>query len=283
MRFSTSHSVPRPDISLVVDAVEALRTEWAGLHFATGGVLVNPISGDPVPELRLVEGRHRSAGARYEVVTTTPAIDPAAEPTRTTTHVTLRRDDARRLDVTVSDLAQHMSVDVDVVHGRLPRIDLHGWVDGTAVLKAGAAPGCLSWLAGGQGRGGATIDLPVLEASRRGTLVTAKGRYNRFRADATADLHPSPRSWDVDATARLRGKGLGRLALLFLGTRIQQSVDSSLAAFWTGTVASLDDVARDLPKIRAAVTGEGGIDAVVHRLLWEPGYADHLTTTYGLE
>nr|MCW2728244.1 hypothetical protein [Aeromicrobium sp.] len=80
MRFTTSGSLRRIDVSLVADVIGPLREEWAALRFGADGAVVNPVTGDPVPVLRLVEGRHRSPGARYEVVTRTPVVE--ADPER---------------------------------------------------------------------------------------------------------------------------------------------------------------------------------------------------------
>ena len=67
MRFSTSGSLRRLDVSLLVDAVGPLRAEWAALRFDADGNLVNPVSGAPIDTIRLLEGRHRAEGARYEL------------------------------------------------------------------------------------------------------------------------------------------------------------------------------------------------------------------------
>ena len=317
MRFSTSGSLRRLDISLLVDAVGPLRGEWAALRFDADGNVVNPVSGAPLDTFRLLEGRHRAQGARYELITRVPetradpalarALDaetfgvksadidwddharrraeietPTGEMIETSVFMVVRSDDHSRLAVTFHDLAAHWAVDVDVVHGRLPRLELSGALDATALMRAEGVPRWLGWIVGGTASGTATVDLAALEA-RKQTLAEGAGRFNRFRGGGSVTLRTSARSWDVDAKAHMKSKGLGRLAVLFLRGKITTAVDDGLDTFWRDAATAIDAVARDLPKMPALVAAEGGMEAVVHRAVWDPGYLDELGPRYGLE
>ena len=292
MRLATSGSVRRVDITLLVGAIEALRAEWAALRFGADGALMNPVTGAPHPDLRLVEGRHRVPGARYELVTRTPVLepDPAGQReaiqtgvTETTSTAVLRTDDSRRLAVTIGDATQLWSVDVDMVHARLPRFDVAGRFDATAMIAAEGVPGCLSRLLGGVATGMATVDLSAIERRGRTKLVDASGRFNRFRGNGSVNVKTSARTWDVTARAAVRGKGLGRLVMLFAGGRLRAAFDEATATFWDDAATAMDEAARDLARIGDLVATEGGVSTVIHRLIWEEGYGDRLDAQLGTE
>ncbi len=288
MRFSTSGSLRRIDISLLAEALAALRKEWSALRFDATGHVVNPLTGASLDTLRLLEGRHRAVGARYEIVTRTPETTwdataqdfvPTGTINETSTFLVIRGDDARTLSVSVHDLEAQWSVDVDVVHDRLPRIELSGAADVTEMMKGEVGAGCLSWLVGGTASGRATIDLGVVER-RSGTLADGSGRYNRFRANGAVTISTSAREWDVDAKARVKTKGLARLAALIFRGRITTAADEAIARFWRDAPAAVDEADRELHQARQLVADEGGVDQVVHRMLWEEGYADRLDAAH---
>ncbi|MCL3817062.1 hypothetical protein [Aeromicrobium wangtongii] len=295
MRFSTSGSLRRIDVSLLASAIEALRDEWAALRFGTDGVLVNPVTGAPYPDLRLVEGRHRAPGARYEVVTRTPALEPnpvndqrgaisvPTGVTETTSTVVLRTDDSRHLAVTIGDARELWTVDVDMTHARLPRFDVAGRFDATAMIAAEGVPGCLSRLLGGVADGTATVDLAAIERRRRSTLAQASGRFNRFRGSGSVSVKTSARTWEVSARATVRGKGLARLVMPFVAGRLRRAFDDEAATFWDDTARRVDDAARELARIEDLVATEGGVGTVIHRLMWEEGYGDRLDALLGTE
>ncbi|MCD9199304.1 hypothetical protein [Aeromicrobium wangtongii] len=312
MRFSTSGSLRRIDVSLLASAIEALRGEWAALRFDAAGALLNPISGAAIGDVRLVEGRHRSPGARYDITIRTPVLEPdpaqlraldaehlgredtdwdtcfdrrqaisvQTGETETTASVVLRADDSRVLAASVTDASQLWSVDVDLVHGRLPRIEATGRLDATAMIAAEQVPGCLARLLGGVATGTATVDLAAIERRGRNTLVEGSGQFNRFRADGAARVTTSARSWDVGAKIRLRGKGIGRLVLRIFGGRLRREFDASMTTGWATAATAMDGIERQLGAVRTFIDQEGGLADVVHRTLWEDGYGDHLDALY---
>lgn len=306
MRFSTSGSLRRIDISLLIAVVGPLRTEWAGLRFDPSGALVNALSGEPMPDFRLIEGAHRKVGARYEVVGRTPVMEPdparlraldaellgvpdtdwdeyyrrresisvQTGVTETTTTFTLRADDARTLAVTVTDPDELWAVEIDITHGRLPRIEVSGRLDVTEML-AHEMPGCLSRILGGTASGAATIDLGALEA-RRGALADGSGGFNRFRGEGGVTVKTSARSWSVKAKGRLRARGLGRPVLLFGGRRLRRAVNEAVEDFWRDAPTSVDTLERTLRHARPVVEAEGGVAAMLHQALWDPAYAERM-------
>ncbi len=316
MRLTTSGSIPRFDHSLFVEALVPLREEWAALRFDAAGHVVNPVTGRSSDALQLVEGRHRVAGARYETVVRTPvtaadperkqALDaemlgtpdvdwteygrrlheisaPTGEIDESIGRFTLRGDDARTLAITLADPTELWSVDIDLLHGRIPRVEVVGRADATAMMVAGDAPRWLARRVGGDASGSATIDLATFERRDTGTFADGEGRLKLVRGAATATVTPTLASWDVAASADVTGKGLGRLALRLFRSRIQRSFDTAAATYWSGlpdTVASLREYLRQL---QAVVDGEGGLDALIHLALWEPERLEQLEEKYGLD
>ena len=294
MRLSTGGSFPRFDHSLLVEAIPVLREEWAALRFAADGAVVNPLSGEPNDVLRLVDGRHRSPGARYEIITRTPAVHadslrpeeiatPTGEVVETVNEFTLRGDDPRALAVTLADRTGLWAVDVDVVHGRIPRIDLTARADATTMLVDGGAPRWLARRVGGDASGRATIDLATFEHRATSTFFDGEGRLRLVHATGTATVTPSPTAWDVVAEADLHGKGLGRLALRLFGTRIQHSFDASARTYWNNVPKDAQPWEKDLHRLQEVITAEGGLAKVVHLALWDPTYVEALGAKYDLE
>ncbi|NRQ48947.1 hypothetical protein [Aeromicrobium stalagmiti] len=316
MRFSTSGSFPRFDYSLLVEALPALREEWAALTFGSDGAVINPLRREPRDELRLVEGRHRAPGARYEVLMRTPVtqadpdqeqalqrellggpdIDwdeygrrlaeitrPTGEITESITRFTLRQDDSRSLAVTVADPTEHWSVDVEMVHARMPRIVVAGRADATAMLMAQDAPRWLARRVGGEATGTATVDLAMFEQRAGGTVGEAAGRVKLLRGSGSATVTPTPTTWDVAASAELTGKGLGRLALRLFRKRLQRSFDTAAAAYWANVPTSAETWEKERHRVEEVVAAEGGLATVIHRALWDPAYLEAITVKYDLE
>jgi hypothetical protein len=317
MRLSTSGSIPRVDHTLLVDALVPLREEWAALRFDAAGDVVNPVSGASLDGLRLLEGRHRVAGARYQVTIRTPVVAPDPDgqqaldaemlgrpdvdwdeygrrlaalsaPTgridESITGFTLRGDDGRALSVTLTDPAGLWIVDVDILHGRIPRVEITARADATAMLTTGGAPRWIARRVGGDASGSAAIDLATFE-QRGGTSTFAdgEGRLKLVRATATATVAPTPDTWDVVATADVTGKGLGRLALRLFRSRLQRSFDTAAASYWTGLPDTMVALRQFERQLRTVVDGEGGIAALIHVGLWEPERLEALGAKYGLE
>jgi len=316
MRLATSGSIPRLDISLPVAALVPLREEWAALRFGADGRAINPVSGEPTDAIRLVEGRHRSPGARYETVIRTPRMSadpdqvraleaelldrpdidwteyhrrraelstPTGEVDESISGFTVRSDDARALAVTFADPKDRWSVDVDVEHGRIPRVLLTARADATSLIQDEGAPRWLARRVGGTATGTATIDLSTIERRGGGTLAEGSGRVKLLRGEGAATVTPSVSAWDVDASVDLHGKGLGRLALRLLGKRLRRSFDEGAAAYWSSIPGTVASGRAFLVQVQQVVDGEGGLATVLHRTFWESGYDQHLATTYGLE
>ena len=290
------------DLTPIVDVLPALREEWAGLQFDGSGTLVSPLSGDAVPALRLVAGRHRQPGATYRITVTSPKLelsearrrefdDEAQKLTRDRAtseqwrshaarrreasvqvgtrqehfEATLHDDNQRRLKFSVSDEPATWTLDVEIEHGRWPKVDLNGRIDLSAVLRADGTPGCLAGFLGGTGRGSAVLELAALE--RGGQAIRAEGRANRFRGSAKANIRASATKWILDGTGSLRARGLGRLVLAFAGRRVRDGINGSIDEFWTK--ARTNEWEQHLSQLRDQVDATGGPGPFVRRAIWD--------------
>jgi hypothetical protein len=207
---------------------------------------------------------------------------PTGEIDESITRFTLRGDDARSLAITLADATQLWTVDIDIVHGRIPRVEVTARADATAMMAAADAPRWLARRVGGDASGSATIDLATFERRDPSTFADGEGRLKLVRAAATATVTPSPASWDVTAAADVTGRGLGRLALRVFGGKVQRSFDTAAAAYWDGmpeTAATLREFVRQLQTV---ADGEGGIGSLMHIALWEPARLEGLEAKYGL-
>ncbi len=306
MRFSTTGSVRRIDLRTVGSAIHALSQEWASLRFGADGRALNPETGQPVDSLRLVEGTHRSPGARYELVTVTDVLEPDPEQlraldqempagpdrdwaeyharrsaisvrtgtTETRWDATLDADDARRLALTLHGPDDVWTVELALVHGRLPRLELSADSDVTSLLASDGLPRWLAGLVGGPAHGTGFLDLALLDQRGRATVAEASGAFNRFRAEGTATVTTSARTWDVTARTRLRARGLGRPLLLYFRRRLRRELTETAAQAWAQADQHVAELDRQLTAMRRLAETEGGMGRVVHRTLWEPGYAD---------
>jgi hypothetical protein len=307
VRFITSGDLRRVDLSPFVELLPALRDEWAGLKFDSGGQVLNALSGEPVTSFALVEGRHRQPGAQYRATVTTPKYDlpdsrrdEFEEESRKLSQGTadqaawndhfarrrqasvrvgtevqlltarLREDNSRRLWFSVSDQQERWTVDVDLEHGRLPRIGISGTLDLTAQLKADGAPGCLSSLLGGIGQGAGTVDLGATE--RDGRAVEVEGSANRFRGSLHVDVRTSASEWAIDGQGVLGARGMARPILWFAGRRIRRSIEKSLSDFWSESESKVNDLDRGIQRLQAAIAEEGGAAPFVRRALWDENF-----------
>lgn len=73
MRIRSEGAVPRVDLSALHRLVPSMWAEWAALRFGPDGLLLDPDTGAALGLLRLTDGAHRSAGARYCVAGEDPA------------------------------------------------------------------------------------------------------------------------------------------------------------------------------------------------------------------
>lgn len=308
MRLKTSGSVRRIDLQAAQQLLPPLVDEWARLTFGPDGAVVNPITGGPHTALVLVEGRHRQAGTRYAVTIETPTIEVPPDPgpeaggsadddlrriqelrrreagitvgaERTTLAVVVRADDSRRLAVTVGDEGGNWSVEVDIEHGPLPRIELVGRVDLTALVRGAGAPGCLAGFLGGPAHGTATID-PSALAGGRGTLLDATGSMKRFGGTARAEVETSSRAWRVDGAVSVRASGLGRIALLVAGRRVRRQAAQALQQCWESSETWIGGVEDDLRELSSEIERAGGPEPFVHRALWDADYRDSAFPTH---
>lgn len=307
MKLRTSGDLRRVDLAPIIDLLPMLRDEWASLQFDRAGRLINPLTGDTVAALALVDGRHRQAGAVYRITMTSPKLqrpeDRGAEFEKEAPklsqrnakqekwkdhlagrrkasvqvgteqdHValTLRQDNARRLAFSVSDGDEHWTVVVDVEHGRLPKVELEGQVDLTASFKADGTPGWLAAFLGGTGGGSAVLDLGTLE--RSGPAVEAAGRANRFLGRVQIEVRTSATRWALAGDGALRARGLGRPVLWFAGRRLGRSIDRSLAAFWASSESRMAELEKQMSHLRTAIEDEGGPAPFVRRALWDKDF-----------
>jgi len=309
MRFSTSGSVRRIDLGTVAEVVRALTDEWAALRFDRDGRPINPVTDEAVDQVRLVGGTHRSPGARYEIVSVSNVVeaDPeqlqaldaemltgmdvdwaeydrrrAAISTVTGTQesrdtVVLHEDDSRRLVLELLDPNELWTATLAVVHGPLPRLELSGGQDVTRAIAAEGLPRPLARLFGGLASGSGFVDLALLDRRGSTTVAEASGAFNRFRGDARVDVKTSARSWRVSVKASVKARGIGRPMLLFLRSRLKKAFDRGAASVWAQADAQVADLERQLVAFRRLAETEGGIDRVMHRSLWEPGYADRIS------
>lgn len=307
MKLRTSGDLRRVDLASIIDLLAALRDEWASLQFDRAGRLINPLTGDTGSALALVDGRHRQAGAVYRITITSPKLQLAedrcaelekaarklsqhkAKTEKWNDHfarrreasvqvgteqdhiaLTLREDNSRGLAFSVSDGDEHWTVVVDVEHGRLPKVQLEGQADLTALFKADGAPGWLAAFLGGTGGGSVMLDLGPLE--RSGQAVEAGGRASRFRARVQIEVRTSATRWALHGDGVLRARGLGRPMLWFAQRRIGRPIDRSMAAFWASSESRMAELEKMTAQLRTAIDDEDGPAPFVRRALWDKDF-----------
>jgi len=126
-------------------------------------------------------------------------------------------------------------------------------------------------LLGERGEGRATIDLGTIEGAG-GTFVDARGRLNRFRGWAHADVDTGPASWSVDATLTVGGRGFGRVVMLLARRRLRRHVEGRLQRFWQTSDTRITRAESALRELELTVQREGGESAFIHRALWDTGF-----------
>lgn len=308
MRFETSGELLRLDLDPVAELVPAMRDEWAGLRFDERGRLVNPVTGDALDAVALVDGRHRQVGATYRITVTSPTLD--LPPDRRTAFerearrlgrrntsaeqwrehaarrrdalvpvgskqaryfATIREDNGHKLAVTVSHERRRWTVEADVEHlVGLPKVALRGHVDLTGWLKDEGMPRLLAAILGGKAHATVTVGPEALE--RGGALLEAEGSANRFGGEARLDSRTSMTAWHLSGNSTIRTRGLGRLVLRLAGRRVRDRIEQSVADFWASSDATMRSVQEELLSLRAATDVEGGPAPFARRLLWDRNF-----------
>ncbi|MEW2522237.1 hypothetical protein [Actinacidiphila alni] len=253
-------SVLRHSVSVVALSVERLH-EVTGLVLdlaessRSRGEEVLLEDGRPVEGLRLVEGRHLRPGARYELV------DDAAGDRVVVLVREWRRRSAIVLETTLTsdDMTLTLRAALRLRAPDRPRlVEAEGWVrgaEGTGRLRRGSGKGRFDpaawWGAAG----------PATKAPRT-TRAPATVRLKHLLGEAVLQLRPEAGAegrWQVDVTARLRGRWLLRpvvaLALATTGSLLRRNFRTSVddaAAAWNEAVDRLMKLSPD--ELRARLT-----------------------------
>lgn len=279
MKAKTSGRLRRLDLRQVIELIPSFRAELEQLNFDQSGALINPLSHEVVPQLRLLDGQHRSAGARYEILIESSETNSPPQRLVLTTHA----DDEHHFALSVNDAAETWRVDADLQHGRLPAIDLDGTINLTQLIHNQGVPGCLAWLLGGTGGGHASIDFTTLER-RGGRLLEAHGRANRFRGAAVATTKNSASEWNVTGRLKVSGRGLGRIVLLIFSGRLRRAIDSAIEDFWQDAELWPAEWAAQTRQLTAAVEQVDEYQEFIHRSLWDrtfdPGPTETSTSSH---
>lgn len=276
MKLRTSGKIRRLDLEPIWSLLPALQAAWAGLSFGPDGRVLHGITGEPQDAFSLIEGAHRSAGARYRVLVARPVpgvpgvppvegVEPEMEDVPYL--VTLRRDDGDRIDIEVTGEREHWSFELEIDLAAR-RVEVDGRVDLTAVLRADGSPGCVAGWLGGTGTGRASIDGRALDDG--GPLVEATGSASRFRGEGAIEVDPSLARWRIEGRARVRARGIGRLVLWIGGRRARREVEEQLAEAWASADRWGADAARQLDELRRSIEEEGGPEGFVRMAIWEP-------------
>jgi hypothetical protein len=309
MKVRTSGTLRRIDLQPALACIPALLAEWAELRFDRSGMMLNPLTGEPQRAFKLVAGRHRRPGARYEVTTEAPVYDlpehlkagfnlewqrlrregvgfssPESEnllrrqreasvqvgTTTSTIVATLTHDDGKRLAASVTEPGGFWTVDASFIRERQPALSLdEGRLDLTTMLRKNAVPGCLARLLGGVGAGRANLDLAALDG-HGGPLLVADARVSRFRGNVTANVRPARRDWQVAATLTVKARGLARPVLWIFGKRLRRTLDEAFDTFWTDSPRRIDELEDTLRKLSADADQAGGLGDLIRRELWTP-------------
>lgn len=307
MRFKTSGVLSRVDVSPVLDLYPPLRDEWAALEFSSSGEALDPTTGESRTSFTLLEGRHRTVGARYQAIVEKPLYDlpedrraefdaewrtielgregdaarrelvarREAASVRVGTDeqhlvLTVREDSHRRLVFSVSERDRPWTIDVEVEHDRLPRVTVHGTTDLTAVLQEQEYPKLACRFFGGTAEGSVKIDFGTIDEN--GRAIRARGRANRFRGGLAVDVRTARSDWTVDARVTLRARGLARPLLWVFRRRIRTAVDGAMASFWERSHDALEGWEREMRHLRALIVEEGGARPFVRRALWDDDF-----------
>lgn len=307
VKVATHGELQRVDVAAALELLPSLREEWARLQFASEGGLINPLTGEVVPVMALIGGRHRQPGAAYRVTVASPKLhlpegrrgEFAKESKRLARRnakqeqwdehhlrrreasvqvgvieehysVVLEEDTVGRVAFSVSDDAEQWRVRVEVEDEPWPKVHFSGDIDLTAMWRAEGTPGCVAGLLGGTGSATATFDTAPLH--RGGQLLEMEGRANRFRGRLRLEIeHTSPR-WVGAGEATLRAVGLARPVLWFAGRRVNARIARSLKEFWTAAERAAADLEGHMCRLRAGVAREGSEALFVRRFLWDSSF-----------
>ena len=307
MRLNARAELQRVDLGPLSDLLPALREEWAALAFDASGRLLNPLTGEVDHTVQLTSGRHRQVGAVYRIKLTSPRLDLpdhrevefAREARRLTRSgakqeqwddhflrrreasvrvgvdeqllsVTLEEDSSRRLAGSVSEEGAPWAVRLELDDRRWPTVHLDGEVDLTAVMREEGAPGCVAASFGGIAQMTARLDSGCLDGG--GRVLEVEGQARRFRGRLHLDLDITSELMVADGAAVLRGRGLGRLVLWFVGGSLRKGGDRSLKAFFGTAAEKARDLQEQMLRLRARVLREGGEAEFVRRFLWDESF-----------
>ena len=234
---------------------------WAELQFA-GGVVVVGTTSEQREGLRLLDGVHPRAGARYRVAIVEPAAPerkvPARMEAKTTTLVVavLANDsDALRTRFVPGDQPQ-VTVDVTLEHPAGPRA--------LSFVLGGRLTG--NWMTRGPiaGEGHISVDgLPP--AKRSGPQVRAQFRHPRIRAAVTVWVEDDRRGlWRVAVEVRARGSGILRPLAAAVAPWLAAAVRRQLRASMAGLPERVDSFNQDwrtqISQIGAAGVAQRWVD-----------------------
>lgn len=283
--FRASAQIPPLDVEPLAEMVACLHAEWTGLRFdPASGRLWNPWTGrdEERVEVQLCNGRHGVAGAQYRIaVPAAPGgVQPSAGPTQAVL-LDLQRDDSLRWAATVTPSTGVWSVEVVIEWGHWPKVTIDGRVDLLAAIRAqnaasgaGCAIGCVGLLIGGKLTGHLVADPRVAADRVAGQALSLQARHRLAKAIGSLALDRGS-STTFSAIGRLRGRGLlGRAVLLVTGRRLRRTVDGKIAEAVAALPQQLAQLTAALQQLSAAAAQEGGVSALVHRMLWDPEAAD---------
>ncbi|WP_431783697.1 hypothetical protein [Streptomyces chumphonensis] len=196
--------------------------------------------GRPVPDLRLVEGRHLRPGARYA------SVKADAEDQMTVVVRAWQRRKAIVAEQTVSsdDMTVRLSIRLDTPD-RPRRLDVDGWAngpEGSGPLRRGSGRARLDLTAWW-----AAADLPpgTPPPPRAPATVRLKHRLATARLDLRPRYEDGGR-WRVDVSAAVRGRWLLRpvvaVALMVAGSRVRRGFRTAVeqaAEAWDRSVGEL--------------------------------------------
>lgn len=253
-------SVLRHSVSLVALSAERFQ-EIIGLVFdlaessRSRGEEILLEDGQPIPGLRLVEGRHLQPGARYELV------EAAAEDRLAVLVREWRRRSGIAVETTLTSDAMTLRTALRLHAPNRPRLlEAEVWVrgaEGSGRLRRGSGKARLDPAAWWDTAGSVT------RASRT-AHAPATVRLKHLLGEAGLQLRPRQGDegrWQVDVTVRLRGRWLLRpvaaLALMLAGSPVRRGFRSSVddaAAAWNQAVDQLMALGPD--ELRAHLTSE---------------------------
>ena len=286
--FRVTAQIPPLDVEPLAELMACLHAEWTQLRFdPAGGRLWNPwtTADEQRVEIELRGGRHRAPGAQYRITAPAAGVGESGErpaPSPAVTLLDLRQDDAVRWAATLAAPNGQWSAEVGIEWGHWPKVTIDGRVDVLAVIRAqsGAAPGagcatgCAGLLVGGKLTGRLIADPRVAADRVAGPALSLHARHRLGKVTGNLALERGSGT-TFAATGRLRGRGLlGRILLLVTGRRIRRAVDTRIGETLAELPQNLTQLTAALQQLSSAAAEEGGMPALVHRVLWDPQAAD---------